>query len=209
MSTKLTISVLAAVSAAALALPSMAMALEEDIPLHVTPKPTQVSSLAGGVSNLTDTSGRVITCREVNGTATWKTSTTGSLSLTFSNNCVAFGIFPCESIPISGVTFHLVTVPSKSAGILLTHSNPWIKFTCSGQNTEFTGNGLVGTITSPTCGSESSTATVKFEGNSGVQEHKKVEGTATEYHLNSNGVEAAMTATATINLGNKAKLECT
>jgi hypothetical protein len=207
MSKKIMLLALMVVSAAAFALPSMAMA--EDEPLHVVPKPTTTSTITGGASNLTDTSGRVVTCREVNGTATWETSTTGSLSLTFSNNCVAFGIFPCESIPVSGTTFHLVTVPSKAAGILLTHSNPWAKFSCSGQSVEVTGNGLVGTITSPACGSESSTATVKFEGTSGVQKHKKVEGTTTEYNLLSNGVQAAMTATATINLGNKAKLECT
>jgi hypothetical protein len=48
-----------------------------------------------------------------------------------------------------------------------------------------------------------------------VQKHKTVVSTGatgvtpTSYHLTSNGVEAAMTATATINLGGKSKLECT
>jgi hypothetical protein len=210
MSTKLTLSFLAMASAAALALPSMAMAVEEDVPLHVTPKPTQASSLAGGAMNITDINGRVVTCREVRGTATWETSTTGSLSLTFSNNCVAFGIFPCESIVASGLTFHLVTVPKEAAGILLTHSNPWATFICSGQHVEITGNGLVGTITAPACGFVGNTMTVKFEGTGGVQKHKRVEGTLTEYHLNMNGVEAAVNLAFTMTFpeGNK-KLECT
>lgn len=76
-------------------------------------------------------------------------------------------------------------------------------------NSEVKGTGVIGAITSPTCGNSATTSTVQFTGGSGVQAHKKVDGTETDYHLTSNGAEASESTTATVTFPVNTKLECT
>lgn len=221
MSKKIMLLALAAASLAAFALPSMAMA--EDVPVHLVPKPEGAKAITGGVAELTTASGTKVTSKKTDGTATFETSTTGTLELTFTESS-SFG-FPCNSpgqpsgtITTGSQPFHLVTLPGKTPGILITPpaNGVFAEFTCAGFLTAVVkGNGIVGTITAPACGGSSTTSTNKFEAASaGVQKHKKVEGTETEYHLTAsiNGgafQEAAQVGEGVTNLVTETTLECT
>jgi len=221
MSKKIMLLALAVASMAAFALPSMAMA--EDIPLHLVPKPEGAKSITGGAAELSTVGGTVVTSKKTDGTATFETSTTGTIELTFTESS-SFG-FPCTSAGQSSGTvttatqpFHLVTLPGKVPGILITPpaNGVFAEFTCAGFLTAVVkGNGIIGTITAPACGASSTTSTSKFEKSAtGVQKHKKVEGTETEYHLTSsiNGgafQEAAQVGEGITNLVVNTKLECT
>jgi len=218
MNKKITLFALAAVSAAVLALPSMAMAVEEDIPIHVVPKPAVASPITGGVWTMQTKSGTNLTCKEVKGSATWASTTTGKTNLTFQNDCTEnlFGT-SCGGISTTELEFHLVTLPNSKPGVLITpNAGHMVTLTCTGGFVKivFRGNGLIGTIVSPSCGGESTTATVTFSQTAGVQNHKTVAGTATEYFLEAsvNGgpfVEAGWSETMTMTFESKKKLECT
>jgi len=224
MSKALILLALAAISAAVF--PSMAAAAEEDIPLHVTPKPTAVSTIAGGVATFQAVGGTKISCKEFNGAVTWQSATTGNIKIAFKNECSEslFGT-ECTNIETTELQFHLVTVPTAKPGILITPAaeSHIATFWCFGGFVKVVvkGNGVVGTITAPVCGGESVTAKIRFEQASGVQQHKKVVSnggtgvTSTEYHRESsfNGGEfqqAGQTGEATITFPEgKKKLECT
>lgn len=204
---------LMSISAAAFALPSAAMA--EDVPLHVVPKPTTPVPGSGGAATLSVVNGSILTCKEVTGSGTAETSTTGTYHLIFKNDCTArvgSVTASCSEITAHGIG-HLVTLPGKVPGMLLTptpETGQFAKFTCGGIfSFTIAGNGIIGKITSPACGGSSTTATGTFEGTNGVQAQKKVEGTETEYHLTVNGEEAAMSGSGTSTYSASTKLECT
>jgi hypothetical protein len=215
MSKKIMLLALAAVSAAMFALPSMAMAL---IPNHVVPTPAAATPIAGGTSTLQSTGGLKVTCKHVTGAATWTSSTTGKINLTFSNDCTEnlFGT-ECGSIPTTELEFHLVTLANNVPGILITsNNNHFATFTCTGGFVKVvvSGNGIIGKITSPACGGSSLTSNIQFEQSGGVQAVKTVAGTATVYNLKSstNGgaaVEAGQTGLCTVTFPVNTKLECT
>lgn len=77
----------------------------------------------------------------------------------------------------------------------------------------FTGS-VLGTITSPACGGESSTATLSFTRTSGVQDHKKITGTGSEFNLTAetkgSGTkrQAALSAQGTVTFSHVIKLTC-
>ncbi|HET8566385.1 MAG TPA: hypothetical protein VFL77_07910 [Solirubrobacterales bacterium] len=175
---------IAAVSAAVIVLPSVALAVEGDIPLHMGPLPTSASSIAGGKAIIQTQFGSQIACKEVKGTATWENSTTGHIKLAFQNDCT-FGE-PCESVETTELQFHLVTLPLNAPGMLITtNAGHFATFFCGYGLVEavLTGNGVIGVIVSPACGAESNIVTIRFELEGDAQKQKKVEGTATEYHL--------------------------
>jgi hypothetical protein len=211
MSKKITLLALAVLSTAAFALPSTGMAVEEDVPLHLIPKPEKQSTVASGQVKLSQASGVAIVCEKTVGVANWESTTTGKISLTISG--CKFGLeHPCENVEAKELPFHLVTLPGAKPGILITPpaSGVFGKFPCFGTNIE--GNGLIGTITAPACGGESSTATIKFETvEFGMQKHKKVEGTETVYFLTTGEpkVAAALETELTMTFEGKKKLECT
>jgi hypothetical protein len=228
MSKKIMLFAAMAISAA-LAVPAMAFAVEEDVALHIVPKPAVASTVSGGVSVLSSTNGNTVTCEKVKGSANWESTTTGTLNLTFEGNCKAH-IEPetnvnCSSITTGTLPFHLVTVPGAAGkphvpGVLITKpaAGPFAKFTCSIFPFEVLGNGIVGTITSPACGAEAESATIKFETTEpGMSKHKEVVSTGnpertttpTKYNLTQGGSESAMTATGTVQFAQKHKLECT
>jgi hypothetical protein len=203
---------LAVASVAAYALPAAAMA--EDIPVHLVPKPTGARPITGGASVLTTVNNETVSCKKVSGNATFETGTTGTLALTFEQECKGKigGIeAACANIATTG-SFHLLTVPTSQPGVLITPpaSGVFAEFKCAGiLNFKVTGNGVIGTITAPKCGAEAESATLKFEGAAGVQKHKLVEGTTTKYNLLTNGKESAIAAEGTVALGGKTLLECT
>ncbi|HEX6455534.1 MAG TPA: hypothetical protein VF009_03330 [Solirubrobacterales bacterium] len=230
MSKKIILLALAVASLAAFALPAAAMAAEEDIALHLVPKPEGAKTVDGvGEARLT-ANFATVTAKKWHGTATFTTSTTGTIELTLEEMSDVFG--PCTTpgepsgdIVTTPLEFHLVTVEDSvthatGPGILITPNattGVFAHFECpvTGKVT-LEGNGLIGTITKPKCGEESTEVTIEFSSSSqSVQTHKTVRSngstgaTPTEYSLTSGGQPASLDAEGTITLGTKAKLECT
>lgn len=222
MSKKIILLALAVASMAAFALPATAMAIT---PVHAVPAPVGAKTVDGeGSATLTGGFGSVI-CTASKGTATFENSTTGTFEQTFTG-CTLGGSSPsCNSsgqpagtITTQTLPFHLATVEdtvtkSTGPGILVTPNaatGQFAVFTCGFLGFTVKGNGLIGTITKPACGAESSEPTVQFSSSStGVQTHKTLVGTATEYSLENLGAAASEDASGIITLGSAAKLECT
>lgn len=208
---KITLLTLAAISTAAFALPSGAQA--EDIPLHLIPKPEKETVIkSSGVTKL-NLGGFVALCESTVGNATWESSTTGTMNLTIKGCQFSLG-GSCQPAEAKGLPFHLVTLPGSKPGILITApSQIWFKLVCPTVAFNVGGNGLIGTIVSPGCFGESSSATIKFEGGESTkQKHTKVEGTETEYHLSLNEAgepNASLETELTMTFEGKKRLECT
>jgi hypothetical protein len=152
-------------------------------------------------------------------------STTGFVKLDFTGctaeflgikgNCNTSGA-ASGTISASG-TFHLITTSTKKPGILVTPITTTI--ICIGfSRVEVTGNGVIGTITSPACGASSKTMGVSFKQAGGTQED--LEYTGVKYDLsahteNSSGVTtgatgtAGLEGTATLESATAGTLECT
>jgi hypothetical protein len=231
MSKKIILLALAAASVAAFALPGAAMAAEEDKPLHAVGvelnKPQPIDG--EGSASLTGAFGS-ITCKSSSGSATFTSTTTGKFEQTF-NNCVdPFG-GECHSenqpgglITTLSLEFHLVTVEhtpttgTPGPGVLVTPSGgTFATFDCRFFG-HFTvgGTGLIGTITKPKCGEVSTESTLQFSSaEPGVQTHKTVAGTTTEYSITSNEQASSEDASGIITFKNaegkakEVKLECT
>jgi hypothetical protein len=222
MSKKIILLALAAVSAVVFALPAMAMA--EDSPLHVVPKPEGSKKVDGvGTATLTGGFGSV-ECTANSGTASFTSTTSGSFEQTFTGcklagaSCTtsgqASGTITTQSLPFDLLTVaHTPANGTTGPGILVTPNagtGQFATFTCGFLGFTVKGNGLIGTITKPACGSSSTEATVEFSSSStGVQTHKTVVGTETEYSLENLGSAASEDAEGTITLGTSSKLECT
>jgi len=226
MSKKIILLALAAVSAAAVVLPATAMAVEEDVPLHINPRPTAATPFTSTtLTTLSAATGLTVNSQKgVTGSATWESGTTGKINLTFSG-ATALG-FPCEGISpqeaspnyrTTELPFHLVTVehPASHAvipAVLFTPNNGHITtFKCAGFTFVITGSGVIGRIESPECGKNVNTMNVIFEiTKHGEQTYRTVVGTpTTEYDLLINGETAGLTGTATITFVGEPKLECT
>ncbi|HXR60882.1 MAG TPA: hypothetical protein VN732_06125 [Solirubrobacterales bacterium] len=182
-------------------LPSTGVAVEEDAPLHLSPaKSPLVGVVSGGTGVLSTTGGTTVFCGKsgVSGTATFESGTTGVMQLNFS-----------EAGETKPLPFHLLTLPEKKPGILITPNADGSFLPC-GIFFSATGNGLIGTITSPKCEEERTIATIVFESVAhGVQRHKKVEGTSTEYGLVIGSTPAALTVSMTVSFSEKQRLICT
>jgi hypothetical protein len=218
---KLILLALAAASVAALALPAAASAITA---VHVVPNPIGAKTIHG-VGGLTITSAAgSMPCTASSGTLTFENGTTGSLQLTFTGCTEAFGGKcttagqPEGTIKTLLLPFHLATVEhtpttgTPGPGILITPNGgsatgKFATFKCPfiGERV-VEGTGLIGTITKPKCSEESTELTISFtSSSSGVQTHKTLAGTATEYSLHS----ASWDFHNTITLSTKHKLECT
>lgn len=221
MSKKIILLALAVASVAAYAMPAAAMA--EDVPVHVVPAPIGAKTIDGeGVTTFTASFGS-LSCTSSSGTATFTNSTTGTLEQTFrgctepfGGKCTTTGQ-PEGTITTPTLEFHLLTVEDSvtkatGPGILVTpNGGHFATFKCPliGEVT-IGGNGLIGTITSPKCGETSSQATIQFSSSStGVQTHKTVVGTTTEYSLSSGSGAASEDMSMLITLGETRLLECT
>jgi len=216
MNKKIMLLALAAVSAMLFAIPSMASAAEEDIPLH-TGK-LQTGTVTGGAFTFSKTGGTTQTCEKTTGTTTPTSTTTGTLVLLF-HGCKSSGIScnsagqPAGTIETTVLTYHLLTLTNKKPGILLTPNaatGTFAHYNCSFLSFTFEGNGVLGTITSPECGKSSSSATMSFVATAnGVQQHTTVEGTKTIYPLTSGGQNAAQQVTTTTTTTEPDTLTCT
>jgi hypothetical protein len=219
---KLILLALAAASVGAFALPASASAITA---LHVVPKPEGTKVIHGvGHVTLQAPFGNV-TCKKSAWTTTYVTPTTGTLQQTlqechepFGGTCTTPGL-PVGTIQTTVLPFHLATVidtPTGAVGpgVLVTPAGGAatghiVTFVCSviGER-KVEGTGLIGTFTKPACGASSSEATISFTAASqGVQTHRTLAGTNTEYSLHA----SAEVAHGTITLGGGVapRLECT
>jgi hypothetical protein len=214
---------LAAASVVAFALPATASAINA---LHVVPKPEGVKVIHGvGTWTLQAPFGN-ITCKKSAGTGTLENTTTGTFQLTlhectepFGGACTTAGQ-PAGTVKTTVLPVHLATVEDPAAatkvgpGVLVTPAaggtgRHFATFSCPiiGER-KVEGNGVIGTITAPKCGESSTQATISFTAASqGVQTHKTLAGTTTEYSLDSSAAVAHGTITAGGAPG--PKLECT
>jgi hypothetical protein len=212
---------LALAAAALFALPSAASAQE----IHFKNVTTFTGS--GGAFSLAATNEPKISCTASDSFGGFNagSTTTGTISLTFSG-CTAelLGIKGnCStasdagtSFITSSATFHLVTTSTSKPAIVLTPVTTTI--TCIGfSRVEVTGKGVIGTITSPACGSTSSELSVSFETEGPLQRH--TEYTGIRYDLSadtensaggtSNTSTAALSGSATLKSATEGTLECT
>jgi hypothetical protein len=222
MNKKIMLLALAAVSAAMLALPAMASALT---PLHLNPTPVGAKAIddIGANPTLSTTGGTTVECGTFNGSATFNAGgTTGSMQLTFTEDCHLVGGGTCNSgsntngtITTTTLPFDLATLANNKPGVLVTsNSGHFATFVCTlfgfPVTTKVEGNGVIGTITAPACGAKSTSATIDFNATAhGVQEHTTVAGTATVYRLKKGEENAAQDATGKLTLGSETLLECT
>ena len=149
-----------------------------------------------------------VNCTQVTGTGAFENSRTGSIELTF-HGCTEniFGTSctpPGQSsgtITTATLPFHLVTITNGEPAALITPpaSGGYATYSCAGGliHTQLSGNGVIGELTTPEFNEASNTFTVKFSGTGTTQNHKTIDGSSTEYNLQSsvNGGAVAPFAT--------------
>jgi hypothetical protein len=217
MSKKIMLLALAVASFAMFALPAAASAQE----IHLE-NVTQFSGTAGAGS-LTAEGEPTITCEsgDVSGSAS-AGGTTGTIKLDFTGchttvfgftaKCHTSGSALDNTIQTSG-TFHLITIPTvpTKPGILVTTET--VSIICAGISNTIVHGNVIGTITSPACGTESTEMTTKFAAVGTAQEHSTY--TGVKYDLTATTGEggaaktAALTSTGTTKSETKGKLNCT
>jgi hypothetical protein len=216
---------LALAVAALFALPSAASAQE----IHIS----GVTSFTGkgSASSLVVTDEPKISCTSTSASGGFNagSTTTGTVNLTYTGCTAEFlGIkgkcsssghtVESETITSSG-TFHLITTLLATAKPAIMVTPVTTTIICLGfSRIELTGNGLIGTITSPTCGSSSKTIGVSFEAEGPFQKHREYTGKGYDLSAdteNSEGVTTgaygtvALSATTTLESATAGTLECT
>jgi len=177
--------VLAAVSAAMVAMPAAASAQS----WHLSQ--TTNFSVTGFGGSLTWTTGMVISCTSTTAAGSFSTTTEGKVSIVFHACTSPIGVTctspgqPAGTVAISA-KFDAIMVSTNKPGLLLTpegvfeptsgQKTLW-EMSCLGFVERIFGRGLIGTISAPGCGVASSTGTVTFSSSSsGHQEDKTYTG---------------------------------
>ena len=217
MSKKIMLLALAVASVAMFALPAAASAQE----IHLE----GVTSFTGtaGAGSLVAESEPTITCESTDVTGTVSAGgTTGNITLDFTGcHTSIFGITakcrtsgsPIDNTISSSGVFHFVTIPVEATtkpGILVTPVVTTI--VCAGISNTITGGNIIGTVTSPACGAESTELTTSFSATGSVQNHKTYTGSTVNLTAQTSGgaVKAAgLNSTATTKSATKGKLNCT
>jgi hypothetical protein len=128
----------------------------------------------------------------------------------FTAKCHTAGSALDNTIKSAG-TFHLITTSTGKPGFLVTSETSTI--VCAGISSTIVHGSLIGTITSPACGAESSEITAKFAATGTVQED--LEYTGSKYDLTATTGEGGAAKTVGINAtgtgksATKGKLNCT
>jgi hypothetical protein len=218
---KLMLLALAVVSAAMFALPAVAAAgsPETDCPGGAA---TCSFTSSGGASSLTTANGTTVNCTSNTGSGSYTSKTGGTIGLTFNGckesvfgtSCGTSGVIKTNTAPFDNV----YTADNKtSPGVLVTQpaGGTFANFSCGGGllTVNVTGN-VVGSLESPSCGSEAELWPLNFTQSAhGNQTLKQVTATGTSFdlvsHLNVGGTQtSAMVATGTVKFSGKAKLTC-
>lgn len=213
---------LTVVSAALFAVPGMAAATE----IHLEPGTGTTFTGTGEGGNLRAAGEPTITCEKTQHASGELTSnTTATLVLDFTEchiivtgvtlKCKTAGAVVPNTITTTNVA-HLITIDTiNKPGVLVTPPFPTI--ICgsglSERKIQVDGNGVIGTITSPSCGASSATLTVNFGVKEEKQEHMLF--TGTKYDLSvttepsTTQVTAALEGEATLTAAKVLKLNCT
>lgn len=175
MSKKMALWAVTAVSAAIFALPAVAAAQSWHL------NQTTSFSITGSGATLTSSSASAVTCTGTSGSGTFSTTTSGTVSLRFSNCKEAFGLHCGTPGSVTGVfeataQFDAIMVAANKPGILLTPDTS-VKPTESSSDSSLKsllqfaegacvgrifGKGIIGTLSIPACGAAASTATMSF-----------------------------------------------
>jgi hypothetical protein len=212
MSKKIMLLVLAV--GAMFALPAAASAQE----IHLE----GITSFQGtaGASSFTAEGEPVITCdgADVEGTVS-AGGTTGNINFDFTGcHTTVFGLTtncrtsssPLDNTIKSSGAFHLITNSSGKPGMLVTPVVTTI--ICAGITNMITGGNIIGTITSPACGTESNELITKFNSTGAVQEHTLYTGStyALTLRTGENAPKVAgLTSIIATKSATKGKLNCT
>ncbi|HET9199195.1 MAG TPA: hypothetical protein VFN92_13195 [Solirubrobacterales bacterium] len=203
MSKKIAFLVFAAVTSVLFGLPAVASAGEWELDnSDATFQVTKVNSMTLRAAN-----GDVVICTELSGTGTYLSKTTGIITLDWSG-CIenTFGT-KCQSgatagtVTLTNKTFHNVIIGEPVSdgatpiGLLLTIDNashaggsPDVTFSCAGGllSVKLTGNGVIGELESPNCGTAGTTFNLNFEPatpTSSLQKYRQITTTGTMYDL--------------------------
>ena len=158
----------------------------------------------GGETFFETTGGTKVVCEEVENEGEFENGQTGSIRFHFYGcHDATFGI-PCTTsgqanegeITTTTLPFHLVTAnhepeTHEEHAVLITPNGEkfgtghFAEFDCSFLvHVNVVGNGVIGTLTEPATNEPSATATIVFQAaGTGVQTHRKITGSETEYDL--------------------------
>ena len=187
------------------------------------------SSSSEGATKLVPASGFAVECSGASGSGKYTSSTTGNIELTFtgcgtpssaSNNCT--NTATAGKITTTEFVFHNVVLeptPSPVLGTLITsNAGHFATFTCTifgiPNKVVVSGNGIIGQVTSPACGTtEVTESKLAFEQTGGSQKWKQVTTTGTSYDLTSstNGgaaVTAGQEGKGKVTYNQKVKITC-
>jgi hypothetical protein len=211
---KLMLFALVAVSAL-LALPTFAAAT----PAHVSS--TGNFTLHGGALLMERTDGTITHGTTLTGVGSFENTTTGTLEFALHGltagfeTCTSTGQ-PAGTVKTTKLPFHLVMLAPGKPGILITPGpiGHVASYVCFGLiNVVMNGNGILGTITSPACGSTSNKATLRFEQSiPGHQKHNTYTGVNYGFTTSLSGgaaVPTSLNAAATITFPANRTLTCT
>jgi hypothetical protein len=220
---------LGALCAAMLTVPSMASAAGE-WNLSGAGFPLTFTVASETTTKLVPESGFTVECSGSTGSGQYNNETTGEIELTFTgchtpfatNNCTTTGKKAGEITTTPNLVFHNVVLeptPSPVLGTLITpNAGHFATFTCVilGVNNTVVvgGNGIIGQITSPACGTAKvKEGTIVYEQTGGSQKWKQITTTGTSYDLTSsvNGgtpVTAGQEGKGIITLAEAAQFTC-
>jgi hypothetical protein len=213
MSKKIMVLALVAVSAAMLALPAFASAGVWDIrfadgtaPTVANPITYTFESPVGETQKLTSAIG-TISCTKVTGAGNYTTETTGSITAMdftgckdpFGGNCTTEGAAVGTIAPTLPMVTHNIrlepgetTALKHEIGVLITPAGTtpatrhYATFSCTFTGKVLVeGTGVIGQVTTPTCGTKTKESTLTFEGTGNTQKWRQITTTGTVYDLHS------------------------
>lgn len=221
MSKKFMLLALTVVSAAFFALPAFASAEE----IHLENGTGTEFTVEGPPGALKAAGEPTIACQKTSGSGKLTSDTTGEVTLDFLEcsttiagakvNCKSSGAATNNTIKTSNIG-HLITISTGQPGILVTPPFPTI--ICgtglSERKLQVTGEGVIGTITSPTCGNSSTEITLSFKPNGAgtAQEHLTYTGKTYDLQVTTETathVTGILEGHATLKSAKSLKLVCT
>jgi hypothetical protein len=206
---------LAAVSAAMFSLPAAASAGAPEIECGTVA--CGAFTAHGNTGTLASTNGLAVECTASTATGNYASKTIATIKFTFTGCRDEIFNVPCSNTATSGKVEtttveirNIYTTDNKTTpGILIRPDVVhFATFTC-GFKFEVTGNGIIGSLTSPTCGKSATSYTLSFsQASKGHQTHKQITGTGTIFDLSTNGNTSSMSGTGTVTFGSSATLTC-
>lgn|GEM_PF-1455449 len=132
-----------------------------------------------------------VNCTSVTGSGKFENSQAGKVQFAYRECKSSFGVLcttsgqPTGTITTTELPFRVKSATEGKLAILISSKEGHVStFKCSFLATVVvSGKGVIGLVSSPGYGEESSTMTIEFSGKEGVQSHTSVDGEETEYSL--------------------------